>query len=77
MGVTSASQVLHRLVGLSLDHVVEMLRSSMLKRMQEKTVSQLFILTQVGTASETSWWRGRRASSGIDESRWLFEESRI
>ena len=49
----------------------------MLKSMDEKAVSQLFILTQVGTASETSWWRGRRASSGIDKSRWLFEESRI
>jgi hypothetical protein len=35
-----------------------MLRSSMLKRMGEKTFSQLFMLTLVGTASETSFGGG-------------------
>ena len=53
-----------------------MLRGSMLKRMGEKTLCQLCMLTQVGTASKTNWW-GRRGSSVINESLWLFEESRI
>ena len=39
-----------------------MLRGSMLKRMGEKMLCQLFILTQVGSANVTSWWWGRRAS---------------
>ena len=64
MGASSASKVLHRLVGLSLDHVV-----NAAKQLTEKN-------GQKDTASETSCW-DRRASSGIYESRWLFEESRI
>jgi hypothetical protein len=51
-----------------------MLRSSMLKRKDEKTVSQLFILTQVGPASETSWWRSRRAELRVVIDALMYEQ---
>jgi hypothetical protein len=46
----------------------------MLKRMDKKTVSQLFILTQVGTASETSWWQGRRAELRVVIDALMYEQ---
>ena len=55
MGVSSASYVLHRLVGLTLDHALNAAKHHAEKNVQKKMLCRLFLMsTQVGTAtSET------------------------